>query len=122
MINSKECKEVFEFLSYMNKEDVMKIPEDILLYIKNKQDKEYNTKIKKETLFNLENISDNALNFLIYLDNTFLNQKDTFQTSIKDIIEKNKKKELEESNSYELIEYKKTNRVWNFLKNLIKLK
>ena len=62
------------------------------------------------------------MNFLIYLDNSFLNPKDTFQTSIKDMIEKNKKKEIKESNSYELTKYKKTNRVWNFLKNLIKLK
>ena len=103
MINSKDCKEIFEFLSYMNKEDVMKIPENILLYIKNNQDKDYKTKIKKETLFNFENISNNALNFLIYLDNTFLNTKDIFQTSIKDINEKNNKKDIKESNSYELI-------------------
>lgn len=122
MINSKDCKEIFEFLSYMNKEDVMKIPESILLYIKNNQDKDYKTKIKKETLFNFENISDNALNFLIYLDNTFLNTKDIFQTSIKDINEKNNKKDIKESNSYELIEYKETNRVLKFLKKLFNFK
>ena len=122
MINSKECKEIFEFLSYMNKEDVMKIPENILLYIKNNQDKDYKTKIKKETLFNFENISNNALNFLIYLDNTFLNTKDIFQTSIKDINEKNNKKDIKESNSYELIEYKETNRVLKFLKKLFNFK
>ncbi len=122
MINSKDCKEIFEFLSYMNKEDVMKIPENILLYIKNNQDKDYKTKIKKETLFNFENISDNALNFLIYLDNTFLNTKDIFQTSIKDINEKNNKKDIKESNSYELIEYKETNRVLKFLKKLFNFK
>lgn len=122
MINSKDCKEIFEFLSYMNKEDVMKIPENILLYIKNNQDKDYKTKIKKETLFNFENISNNALNFLIYLDNTFLNTKDIFQTSIKDINEKNNKKDIKESNSYELIEYKETNRVLKFLKKLFNFK
>ena len=122
MINSKECKEVFEFLSYMNKEDVMKIPEDILLYIKNKQDKEYKTKIKKETLFNFENISDNALNFLIYLDNTFFKQKDTFQTPITNINEKYNKKNINEVNSNELIEYKKTNIVLKFFKKLFNLK
>lgn len=122
MINSKDCKEIFEFLSYMNKEDVMKIPENILLYIKNNQDKDYKTKIKKETLFNFENISDNALNFLIYLDNIFLNTKDIFQTSIKDINEKNNKKDIKESNSYELIEYKETNRVLKFLKKLFNFK
>lgn len=122
MINSKDCKEIFEFLSYMNKEDVMKIPENILLYIKNNQDKDYKTKIKKETLFDFENISDNALNFLIYLDNTFLNTKDIFQTSIKDINEKNNKKDIKESNSYELIEYKETNRVLKFLKKLFNFK
>ena len=105
----------------MNKEDVMKIPEDILIYIKNNQDKYYNTKIKKETLFDFENISDNALNFLIYLDNTFLNAKETIQTPIKDII-KYDKKEIKELNSNELIEYKKTNRFWKFLKKLIKFK
>ena len=91
-------------------------------WIKNNQDKDYKTKIKKETLFNFENISDNALNFLIYLDNTFLNTKDIFQTSIKDINEKNNKKDIKESNSYELIEYKETNRVLKFLKKLFNFK
>lgn len=120
MINSEECKEVFEFLSYMNKEDVMQIPEDILVYIKNNKDKYYKTKIKKEALFNFKNISDNALNFLIYLDNTFINPKDTFQIQTTNTTEKYNN--INEANSYELIEYKKTNMLLKFFKKLLNLK
>ena len=70
-MNSNEYEEVFEFLSYMNKRDVMKIPEEILLYIKNNRNSKYKTKLNKDDLFNFENLSENALNFLIYIDNTF---------------------------------------------------
>ena len=72
MINSRDCTEIYQFLRYMNKTEVMKIPEDILLYIKNNRDKEYITNIKKEDLFNFTKLSDNSLNFLIYLDQTFI--------------------------------------------------
>ena len=72
MINSRDCTEIYQFLRYMNKTEVMKIPEDILLYIKNNRDKEYLTNIKKEDLFNFTKLSDNSLNFLIYLDQTFI--------------------------------------------------
>ena len=71
MINENECEEIFEFLSYMNKEEVMKIPEEILTFIKNNRNVNFKTKIDKKDLFNFDNMSENSLSFLIYIDKLY---------------------------------------------------
>lgn len=123
MINSKECTEVYEFLRYMDKADVMKIPQDILLYIKENRDEEYKTRIKKEELFNFNNISENSLNFLIYLDQTFLMSDNEKQIQFNDgnhfFIDKGSSNQ-EDSNT--LVELKKSNKIFELFKKIFKLK
>ncbi len=71
MISENECEEVFEFLSYMDKNEVMKIPEELLIFIKNNRNVNFKTRIDKNDLFNFNNLSENALNFLIYIDKKY---------------------------------------------------
>lgn len=122
MINSKECTEIYEFLGYMNKTDVMKIPEEILLYIKNNRDKEYKTKITKDELFDFNNLSENSLNFLMYLDQTFImsNNKKQMESKNENPIFIDKK--LEKENTGALIELKKSNKIFELIKKFLKLK
>lgn len=68
MINADTYSEVYEILSYMNKSIVMKIPFEILEIIKENRNLDYVSKIDKEDLFNLNNISKDTINLLAWLD------------------------------------------------------
>lgn len=68
MINADTYSEVYEILSYMNKSIVMKIPFEILEIIKENRNLDYVSKIDKEDLFNLNNISKDTINVLAWLD------------------------------------------------------
>lgn len=68
MISSNTYEEVYEILSYMDKITVMKIPEEILNTIKKKRNVNYKTKIDKNDIFNEENISKEAIDFLCWID------------------------------------------------------
>ena len=68
MIEKNTYSEVFEVLSYMNKEDVMKIPISILKNIEERRNKDYKSKIVKEDLFNFNNISSQTVKVLAWLD------------------------------------------------------
>lgn len=59
--------EVFEILSYMKKEEVMRIPINVLEYIKNERSKTYQSRIDKNDLFNPDNIDQRSLNLLAWL-------------------------------------------------------
>ena len=106
----------------MDKADVMKIPQDILLYIKDNRDKEYKTRIKKEELFDFTNLSENSLNFLMYLDQTFImtNNKKQMESKNENPIFIDKK--LEKENTGALIELKKSNKIFELIKKFLKLK
>lgn len=67
MISAKTYKELYEILSYMDKETVMKIPISILQTIKNKKDNRYITKIDKNDLFNEHNVNRETIDLLCYL-------------------------------------------------------
>lgn len=75
MINCNECEEIFKVLSYMNKSEVMKIPIEILNFIKNNRNENFKTNIDRNDLFNLNNLSENSLDFLIYIDNIYWKDK-----------------------------------------------
>ena len=49
--------EVFETLSYMNKRTVMKIPMEILQYIKDNRNTKYVSEIDPNNIFDINNIS-----------------------------------------------------------------
>ena len=68
MISSNTYEEVYEILSYMDKVTVMKIPEEILNIIKTKRNINFKTKINKCDIFNEENVSKEAIDFICWLD------------------------------------------------------
>lgn len=59
--------EVFEILGYMKKEEVMRIPIDVLEYIKQERSKTYKSRIDKNDLFNPNNIDQRSINLLTWL-------------------------------------------------------
>ena len=68
MENSIAYAEIFEILSYMDKQLVMKIPIEILEMIKRERKKDYVSKIDKNDLFNINNVSKQARNIFAYLN------------------------------------------------------
>ena len=68
LISSETYEEVYEILSHMDKITVMKIPEDLLKLIIKNRNIDYKTRIDKNDLFNKQNISDEALDLLCYID------------------------------------------------------
>lgn len=59
--------EVFEILSYMKKEEVMRIPINVLEHIKKERSRTYQSKIDKNDLFNPDNIDQRSINLLTWL-------------------------------------------------------
>ena len=68
MISSNTYEEVYEILSYMDKITIMRVPEEILNTIKNKRNVNFKTRIDKNDIFNEENISKEAIDFLCWID------------------------------------------------------
>ena len=60
--------EVFEILSYMKKETVMKIPLEVLEYIRNNRNTKYISRIDPNNIFNKENISYETRTILAWID------------------------------------------------------
>lgn len=58
--------EVFEILSYMKKEEVMRIPINVLEHIKKECSRTYQSKIDKNDLFNPDNIDQRSINLLTW--------------------------------------------------------
>ncbi len=59
--------EVFEILGHMKKEEVMRIPINVLEHIKQERSKTYNSRIDKNDLFNPNNIDQRSINLLTWL-------------------------------------------------------
>ena len=89
--------EIFEILSYMDKQQVMKIPVSLLENFKNNKKKDYISRIDKNDIYNKNNISKRTLSILAYLNVNYW-------------VDENKKAELIE-------QYRK-----NDIKNMEKLK
>lgn len=68
MINENTYTEVYEILSYMDKMTVMKIPIELLKFIKENKNDNFNTLIDKNDLFNMNNISPETKHVLAWLD------------------------------------------------------
>lgn len=71
MVDPQVYSEVYEILKYMNKEDVMKIPLEILKNIKDKRDLNYKSKIDKKDLFNPNNVLNGTIEALNWIDINF---------------------------------------------------
>lgn len=81
------CAEIFEILSYMDKMTVMKIPVNVLSNIKNLRNKDFQTNINKNDIFNENNISKETVDLLCWLDYTYWsneNQKEEINNIIKE--------------------------------------
>lgn len=73
MISDSEMyAEAFEILACMNKQDVMKIPVDILEFLKKEKSKTYITRIDKDDILNPNNIDQRTINFLNGLNITYI--------------------------------------------------
>lgn len=131
MINSEDYEEIYEILSYMDKIIVMKIPIEILNTINKKRNKEYVSKIDKNDLFNLNNMSKNTQSVLAWLDvNYWINpdkkskliQKQELlkQKQYSSNVFENKIRKLEGKNSKESCTLVIINKKENFIKKIIK--
>ena len=131
MISPEDYEEVYEILSYMDKIIVMKIPIEILNIINKKRNKEYVSKIDKNDLFNLNNMSKNTQSVLARLDVNYcintdkkskLIQKQELlkQKQYSSNVFENKIKKIEGKNSKESSRLVIINKKENFIKKLIK--
>ena len=68
MISSDTYEELYEILSLMDKQSVMKVPIDILNTIKEQRNPEYKTRIDKNDIFNEDNVNKETIDLLCYLD------------------------------------------------------
>lgn len=87
--------EVFEILSYMNKKTVMKIPLEVLQYIKENRNITYISKINPNNIFNPKNISKEAKNILACIDLEYLASDESRKEKLK-IYKENERKYQEE--------------------------
>ena len=83
VLNKIACTEVFEILSYMNRETVMKIPFEILSIIKENRNVNYVSKIDKNDMFNPNNLSEDAISILSWLDLEYLASNESKEEKLK---------------------------------------
>lgn len=139
--NEIAYSEVFEILSYMDRATVMKIPLEILQYIKDNRNIEYVSRINPNNFFNKENVSDKAREILAWIDLEYLVSDKNKTEKLKRYIDNEKKYRinLNEQYSYDKLFENKTirkskdteelaivkkqnifNRILNFIKNIFK--
>lgn len=97
MINANTYSEVYEILSCMNKSIVMKVPFEILQVIKENRSMDYTSKIDKDDLFNLNNISKDTVNVLAWLDVNYWisnEKKENLKVAFKNDIKTSKGEEI----------------------------
>lgn len=83
VLNKIACTEVFEILSYMNRKTVMKIPFEILSIIKENRNINYVSKIDKNDMFNPNNLSEDAISILSWLDLEYLASNESKEEKLK---------------------------------------
>lgn len=72
-------QEVYEILSLMDKKTVMKIPIEILETIKENRNQEYNTQIDKNDIFNTENLNEETIKLLSWIDLNYWNTSENYE-------------------------------------------
>ena len=68
MISANTYEEVYQILSVMDKDTVMKIPLEILENIKLNRNSNYQTRIDKNDIFNESNVSKETIDILCFFD------------------------------------------------------
>lgn len=103
--------EVFEILSYMNKETVKKIPVQILEYIKNNRNENYISKIDKNDIFNKNNIVKETQVILAYLDLKYFCSEESREVKFKIYKENEEKYKNEVKNNNDKIDVFKIEKI-----------
>lgn len=93
--------EVFKLLSYMDKKDVMKIPLDILEFIKKEKSKEYKTKIDKNDPFNPHNIDQRTIDLITWFNISYIASEEEKENLIA-ICKENDRKRMAEKIDYSI--------------------
>lgn len=106
--------EVVEVLKYMSKEDVNKIPKDIVRYYTDNRDTSYNFKIDMEKAFEQQNLSEKAKIVLAMLYRDYWStekQKEKIKQKEKYDLYKLELKKQEKYNSDNIFENRKIKRI-----------
>ena len=98
--DSEMYAEVFEILSYMEKQEVMRIPEDILKFIKDKKSKSYKSRIDKNDVLNPDNIDQRTIDLLTGLIVNYMANEEEKERIIKIGKENTKRREEEKKEKY----------------------
>lgn len=108
MIKKSEMyTEVFELLSYMDKTIVMKIPVEILEYIKQNRDSNYKVRIDKEDIFNPNNLDKTTISFITALTIKYIADDKEKQMIIDACKENDLKSEKVKKEQYDVNVFKK---------------
>lgn len=108
MIKKSEMyTEVFELLSYMDKTIVMKIPVEILEYIKQNRDSNYKVRIDKEDIFNPNNLDKTTISFITALTIKYIADDKEKQMIIDACKENDLKAEKVKKEQYDVNVFKK---------------
>ena len=92
--------EVFEILGCMDKQEVMRIPVNVIEYIKKERSKTYQTRIDKNDLFNPNNIDNRTVNLLAWLMIEYMANEEQREKIIKRAKENDQIKEEEKKQKY----------------------
>ena len=104
MINDADMyAEAFEMLSYMKKQDVMKIPLEILEFIKAKKNDSYVSRIDKSDIYNRSNVDSRTISLLTGLKIKYFSEPEEKRRIIANCDRLYKEKYKTEYNDYSTI-------------------
>lgn len=92
--------EVFEILSCMKKEEVMKIPVELLEFFRKERSKTYRTRIDRNDLFNPDNITQRTVNLLGWLIIDYMANEEEKAELIRNARENDRRREIEKKAKY----------------------
>lgn len=92
--------EVFEILSCMDKQTVMKIPMEMLELLKEERNKDYVSRIDKEDLFNVNNIDQRTVDLITWFNINYWADEEEKARLIENCKENDRKTELEKIKKY----------------------
>lgn len=98
--NSDICQEIYEILSFMDKQIVKKIPQDILKSINELRNRNYKTRIDKNNLFNEENVYKQTIDFFCWIEYNYWMDEQQKKNVDRIIQEKNNRENEEKLRLY----------------------
>lgn len=92
--------EVFEILSCMDKQTVMKIPMEMLELLKEERNKNYVSRIDREDLFNVNNIDQRTVDLITWFNINYWADEEEKARLIENCKENDRKAEMEKISQY----------------------